>query len=30
MRNTKISKLNPGLDTGKLDSIPEEPGIYYF
>jgi DNA polymerase-3 subunit epsilon len=30
MKNTKISKLNPGLDVSKLDLIPEEPGIYYF
>jgi DNA polymerase-3 subunit epsilon len=30
MRNTKLSKLNPNLDIAKLDSIPEEPGVYYF
>lgn len=30
VRNTKLSKLNPHLDVSKLDSIPEEPGIYYF
>jgi DNA polymerase-3 subunit epsilon len=30
LRNTRLSKLNPNLDTGKLDSIPDEPGIYYF
>jgi DNA polymerase-3 subunit epsilon len=28
--NTKISKLNPSLDISKIDSIPEEPGVYYF
>jgi DNA polymerase III subunit epsilon len=30
IRNTKISKLNPKLDVSKIDSIPEEPGVYYF
>ncbi|HKK40829.1 MAG TPA: exonuclease domain-containing protein [Bacteroidales bacterium] len=30
MKNTKLSKLNPQLDTAKLKMIPEEPGIYYF
>ncbi len=30
VKNTKLSKLNPRLDTGKLELIPEEPGIYYF
>jgi DNA polymerase-3 subunit epsilon len=30
MKNTKLSKLNPLLDTAKIDRIPEEPGIYYF
>jgi DNA polymerase III subunit epsilon len=30
MRNTKVSKLNPNLDTKKIENIPEEPGIYYF
>jgi DNA polymerase-3 subunit epsilon len=30
IRNTKISKLNPYLDISKIDSIPEEPGVYYF
>lgn len=29
-RNTRISKLNPKLDVSKLETIPEEPGIYYF
>lgn len=28
--NTRISKLNPKLDISKLETIPEEPGIYYF
>jgi len=28
--NTRISGLNPMLDITKIDSIPEEPGIYYF
>jgi DNA polymerase III subunit epsilon len=30
MRNTKTSKLHPKLDNSKIDSIPEEPGVYYF
>ncbi len=30
MKNTKLSKLHPGLDTNKLETIPEEPGVYYF
>ena len=30
MKNTRISKLNPGLDLAKVESIPEEAGIYYF
>jgi DNA polymerase-3 subunit epsilon len=30
MKNTRISKLNPNLDLSKVDSIPEEPGVYYF
>jgi DNA polymerase-3 subunit epsilon len=30
MSNTRISKLNPNLDISKIDSIPEEPGVYYF
>jgi DNA polymerase III subunit epsilon len=29
-RNTRLSKLNPNLDISKIDSIPDEPGIYYF
>ena len=30
LKNTKASKLNPKLDLNKVDSIPDEPGIYYF
>lgn len=30
MKNTRLSKLNPNLKVEKIDSIPEEPGIYYF
>ena len=30
IRNTRLSKLNPNLDISKVDSIPDEPGIYYF
>jgi DNA polymerase III subunit epsilon len=30
MRNTKVSKLNPKLDITKVESIPDEPGIYFF
>jgi DNA polymerase-3 subunit epsilon len=30
MKNTRISKLNPNLNIDKVDSIPEEPGVYYF
>ena len=30
LKNTKVSKLNPKLDLNKIDSIPDEPGIYYF
>jgi DNA polymerase III subunit epsilon len=30
MKNTKVSKLHPGLNIKKLDEIPEEPGVYYF
>jgi DNA polymerase-3 subunit epsilon len=30
MSNTRIAKLNPNLDISKIDSIPDEPGIYYF
>ncbi len=30
MRNTRISKLNPRLDISKVDTVPDEAGIYYF
>jgi len=30
IRNTRLSKLNPNLDASKIDSIPDEPGVYYF
>lgn len=30
MMNTRVSKLNPSLDITKIDSIPDEPGVYYF
>ena len=30
LKNTKVSKLNPKLDLIKIDTIPDEPGIYYF
>jgi len=30
MKNTKVSKLNPKLDVNKLETIPEEPGVYFF
>ncbi|OFY40984.1 MAG: hypothetical protein A2Z69_02855 [Bacteroidetes bacterium RBG_13_44_24] len=30
IRNTRLSKLNPGLDISKIDLIPDEPGVYYF
>jgi DNA polymerase-3 subunit epsilon len=30
MRNTRNSKLNPKLDIAKIETIPDEPGIYYF
>jgi len=30
IRNSRLSKLNPNLDISKVDSIPDEPGIYYF
>jgi DNA polymerase-3 subunit epsilon len=30
IKNARISKLNPSLDTSKTDNIPEEPGIYFF
>jgi DNA polymerase-3 subunit epsilon len=30
MKSTKASKLHPNLNIAKVDSIPDEPGIYYF
>lgn len=30
IRNPGIARLNPKLDLSKIESIPEEPGIYYF
>lgn len=30
MKNTKLSKLHPSLDINKIETIPEEPGVYYF
>lgn len=30
LKNTKASKLHPKLDIVKIESIPDEPGIYYF
>jgi DNA polymerase-3 subunit epsilon len=30
LKNTMVSKLNPKLDIKKIDSIPDEPGIYFF
>jgi DNA polymerase-3 subunit epsilon len=30
LKNTRISKLNPNLDVSKIESIPEDPGVYYF
>ena len=30
IKNTRVSKLHPGLDIDKIENIPEEPGIYYF
>jgi DNA polymerase III subunit epsilon len=30
IKNTRLSKLHPGLNMSKVESIPEEPGIYYF
>ena len=30
LKNTRVSKLNPKLDIKKIDSIPDEPGIYFF
>ncbi len=30
INNSKLSKLHPALNTARLDSLPEEPGVYYF
>jgi DNA polymerase-3 subunit epsilon len=30
LKNSRISKLNPNLDVSKIESIPEESGVYYF
>jgi DNA polymerase-3 subunit epsilon len=30
LRNTRISKLHPNLSLTKINTIPEEAGIYYF
>jgi DNA polymerase-3 subunit epsilon len=30
LKNTRVSKLNPKLDITKIETIPDEPGIYYF
>ncbi|MCU0362156.1 MAG: exonuclease domain-containing protein [Bacteroidales bacterium] len=30
LRNSKSAKLHPSLNLSELESIPEEPGIYYF
>jgi len=30
MKNTRTSKLNPKLDISKVESIPDEAGVYYF
>jgi DNA polymerase-3 subunit epsilon len=30
LKNARASKLNPKLDLAKIETIPEEPGIYYF
>ena len=30
LKNTRTSKLNPKLDLTKIESIPDEPGVYYF
>jgi DNA polymerase III subunit epsilon len=30
IKNTRVSKLNPMLDLSKLETIPDEPGVYYF
>jgi DNA polymerase III subunit epsilon len=30
LKNARVSKLNPGLDSSKTENIPEEPGVYFF
>jgi DNA polymerase-3 subunit epsilon len=30
IKNTRTSKLNPKLDISKVESIPDEAGVYYF
>ena len=30
LKNARVSKLNPKLNLAKIETIPEEPGIYYF
>ena len=30
IKNTRTSKLNPNLDISKVESIPDEAGVYYF
>jgi DNA polymerase III subunit epsilon len=30
LKNTKAAKLHPKLDVAKIETIPDEPGVYYF
>ena len=30
LKNTKAARLHPKLDIAKIETIPEEPGVYYF
>lgn len=30
LRNSRLSRLHPNLSLSKINSIPEEPGVYYF
>ena len=30
IQNTKPTNLNPDIDPGIIDELPEEPGVYYF
>jgi DNA polymerase III subunit epsilon len=30
IKNTRVSKLHPKLDIAKIETIPDEPGVYYF